>query len=77
MSTRRRMRNTKSGESREPSIGSVSRARLDSNVTVLAIEEALAELGIHARLSEIVAKAQCIENRIIQSRPRRKREQVC
>jgi hypothetical protein len=43
---------------------------------VLAIEQTLAELGIHARLSVIVAKAQSIENGIIQLRSRCKREHV-
>jgi hypothetical protein len=41
---------------------------------VLAIEQALAELGMHARLSDIVAKARFIENGIIQSRCRREPE---
>jgi hypothetical protein len=44
---------------------------------VLAIEQALAELGIHASLSDIVAKAQSIENGIIQLRSHRKREHAC
>jgi hypothetical protein len=72
MSTRRGARNTERGDS----IG-VSRTRLESRVTVRAIEQALAELGIHARLSDIVAKAQSLENGINQSRSRGKREQVC
>jgi hypothetical protein len=41
---------------------------------VLAIEQALAELGMHAKLSDIVAKARFIENGIIQSRYRREPE---
>lgn len=44
---------------------------------MLAIEQALAELGIHARLSDIVGKAQSIENGIVQSRRRRTPEQMC
>jgi hypothetical protein len=44
---------------------------------VVAIEQALAELGIHAKLSDIIANAQSIENGIIQSRSRRKPEQMC
>ena len=75
MSTRRASRNTKRADSIGTSAGQVSRERLGS--TVPAIEEALAELGIHARLSDIVAKAQSIENGIIQSRSRRKPEQMC
>ena len=44
---------------------------------MLEIEQALAELGIHAKLSDIVAKARSFENGIIQSRSRRKREHAC
>jgi len=55
----------------------ISRERLDSRVTVHAIEQALAELRIHARLSDIVAKARSIENEIIQLRTRRTPEQMC
>jgi hypothetical protein len=43
---------------------------------VLTIEQTLAELGIHARLSVIVAKAQSIENGIIQLRSHRQGEHV-
>jgi len=43
----------------------------------MAVERAVAELGIHAGLSDIVAKAQLIENRILESRSRRKPEQMC
>jgi hypothetical protein len=43
----------------------------------MAVERALAELGIHASLSDIVAKAQLIENRMLQSRSRQKPEQTC
>jgi hypothetical protein len=77
VSTRRGAENTKRADSIGTSAGQVSSERLGSTVTVLAIEQALAELGIHARLSDIVAKAQSIENGIIQSRSRRKRERAC
>jgi len=61
---------------RADSIGSAGpffRDKLDSRVTVLQIERALAELGIHAKLSDIVAKARFIEDGIIQSPSCRKR----
>ena len=77
MSTRRGAPNTKRTDSIGSSAGQVSRETLGSRVAVLAIEQALAELGIHARLSDIVAKAQSIENGIIQSRSHRKPEQMC
>jgi hypothetical protein len=77
VSTRRASRNAKRAGSIGTSARQVSRERLGSTVTGLAIEQALAELGIHARLSDIVAKAQSIENGIIQSRSRRKPEQMC
>ena len=77
MSTPRGTRNRKSGKSVETSAGPVSRERLDSRVTVPAIEQALAELGIHAKLSDIVAKAQFIENEVTQSRSRHKLEHLC
>ena len=77
MSTRRGAPNTKRADSIGTSAGQVSRERLGSTVTVLAIEQALADLGIHARLSDIVAKARSIENGIMQSRSRRKREHAC
>ena len=77
MSTRRGAPNTKRADSIGTSAAQVSRERLGSTITVLAIEQALAELGIHARLSTIVTKAQSIENRIIQSPTGRKPEQMC
>ena len=77
MSTRRGARNTKRADSIRISAGWVSQERLDPRITVLAIERALAELGIHASLSDIVAKAQSIENAIVPSRSRRKPEQRC
>ena len=77
MSTRRGVRNTERADSIGTSAHPVSRARLKSRVTVRAIEQALAELGIHARLSDIVAKAQALESGIIQSRSRGKRKHVC
>jgi len=45
--------------------------------TVLAIEQALAELGRNAKLRDIVAKAQPIESELIRSRWHRKREHLC
>ena len=77
MSTRRASRNAKRAGSIGTSAGQVSRERLGSTVTALAIEQALAELGIDARLSDIVAKARSVENGIIQSRTRRTPEQMC
>jgi hypothetical protein len=77
VSTRREAPNTRRIDSTETSAGQVSRERLGSTVTVLAIEQAFAELGIHASLSDIVTKAQSIENGSIKSRSRRKRERTC
>jgi hypothetical protein len=52
-----------------------SHERLRSSVTALAIEQALAELGVHARLSDLVRGAQLIESAIHQSR--RANESIC
>jgi hypothetical protein len=71
VSPRRSARKTKRADSIGTTARPVSGARLKSRVTVLAIEQALAELGIHAKLRDIVAKAQSIENGIMQSRSRR------
>ena len=54
-----------------------SHERPSSSVTALVIEQALAELGVHARLSDIVRGAQLIESAIMQSRSRRKLEHLC
>lgn len=54
-----------------------SHERLSSSVTALVIEQVLAELGVHARLSDIVRGAQLFETAIMQSRWRRKPEHLC
>jgi hypothetical protein len=77
VSTQQGVENTRRADSIGTSAGQVSRERLGSTATVLAIEQALAELGIHARLGDIVAKARSIENGIIQWRPCRNPEQMC
>ena len=77
MNTRRGTRSTKGGNSVGSSHNEASRERLDTEITVRTIEQALSELGIQAPLSDIVARAQLIENRIIQSRSRRKPEHMC
>jgi hypothetical protein len=77
VSRRRGASNTRRVDSIGTSAGPISRERLGSTVTFLAIEQALADLGIHPRLPEIVAKAQSIENGIMQSRSRRKLEHAC
>ena len=55
----------------------VSLNKLDSRVAVLVTEQALAELGTHAPLSDFVRRAQSIETAIMQSRSRRKPEHLC
>ena len=77
MSTRRGAPKNKRVDSTETSAGQVSRKRLGPPVTVLAIERALADLGVHARLRDIVRGAQLFETAITQSRSRPKRERTC
>jgi len=77
VSTRGRTRNAKTGGSVAGPADQVSRKRLESRVTVQAIEQALEELGIRAKLSDLVAKAQFIEKEINRSRSRRQTEHVC
>jgi hypothetical protein len=75
VNTGRGATNTKRADSTMTSTGEVPREmRLGSTVTAIAIEQVLAELGIHARLSGVVAKAQSIENGIIQPDSHGKRE---
>jgi hypothetical protein len=54
-----------------------SHERVSSSVTALAIEQVLAELGVHARLSDTIRGAQLIETAIMQSRSRRTPERMC
>jgi len=75
VNTRRGTRKTKKGDSIGTARSPVVRRGLDARVTVLAIEQALEELGIHATLSDIVAKAQSIERDAIASC--RNTEQMC
>lgn len=77
MSTRRDLRNMKRGDTVATTASPIFRESRHSEVIVLAIEQALAELGIHGKLSDIVAKAQSIETAIMQSRSCRKREHLC
>lgn len=77
MKTRPSTRNQKRRDPIGPSADPASYESLHSKVAAMAVERALAELGIHAGLSDIVAKAHVIENRILQSRSRRKPEQMC
>jgi hypothetical protein len=71
MSTRGYTPKAKRANPTGTSTGQVSRERLGSTVTVLAIEQALAELGIDAKLSDLVRGAQLIES------ARRKPEHQC
>jgi hypothetical protein len=77
VSTRRGAPKNRRGGSTGTSARQVSRERLGTTVTVLAIEHALADLGIHARLSDIVRGAQLFESAIAQSRTGGKPEQMC
>lgn len=54
-----------------------SHERLSPSVTSLVVEQALAELGVHARLSDIVRGAQLIESAIMRSHSRRRPEHLC
>jgi hypothetical protein len=72
----RSMKNSNSGTV-SSSAWPVSLKKVDARVPVLAIEQALAELGIHAPLSDLVRRAQVIETTIMQSRSRRKPEHLC
>jgi len=75
--TRQSTRNQRRGDPIRTSADPASPKRLQSKVAAIAVERAVTEMGIHASLSDIVAKAQLIENRILQSRSRRKPEQMC
>ncbi len=54
-----------------------SHERPSSSVTAVVIEQVLAELGVHARLSDIVRGAQLFETVIMQSRLRSEPEPLC
>ena len=71
MSTRRGERNS-IGTSTHQS----SHERSRSSVTALAIEQVLAGLGVHARLSDMV-RGELIKTAIMQSRSLAKPEHVC
>jgi hypothetical protein len=70
VSTRRGGRNRKSGESDGTSVAQSPRQRLNLTATVIPIEPGVKELGTHAQLSDLVAKARFIEKEISQSRYR-------
>ena len=70
-------RNQRRGDPIRTSVDPASPERLQSKIAAMAVEHALAELGLHASLSDIVAKAQLLENRMLQSRSRQKPEQTC
>jgi hypothetical protein len=55
----------------------VSLKKVDSRVAGLALAQALAELGIHAPLSDLVRRAQVIETTIMQSCSLCKPEHLC
>jgi hypothetical protein len=79
MSTRRGTRSITNSnpETVRTSARPSSHERLSSSATALVIEQVLAELGVHARLSDIVRGAQLIETPIMQSRSRRRPEHLC
>ena len=77
MNMQSRTRHTKRADAIGASAGLIPGGRLDSRVTVLAIEQSLAELGIHAKLSDIVAKARLIENELVQASARAVRRSKC
>ena len=79
MSMRRGLRSMKNSNSGRDSSSAcpVSLKKSDSRVAVLAIEQALAELGIHTPLSDLVRRAQSIETAMMQSHSRRKPEHLC
>ena len=77
MSSRRGTPKAKRADFTGTHAGQLSDKRLGPTVTLLAIEQALAQLGVRARLSDIVAKAQPIENGTKSSPSRRKREHAC
>jgi hypothetical protein len=79
MSMRRGPRSMKNSSSETVRVSAcpVSLKKVDSRVAVLSLEQALAELEIHAPLSDLVRRAQVIETRIMQSRSRRKPEHLC
>jgi hypothetical protein len=54
-----------------------SHERLSSSVTTLVIEQVLADLGVHARLSDIVRGAQLFEAATMRSRLRPRPEHLC
>lgn len=72
----RSMKNSNSGTVRI-SACPVSLKKVDARVAGLALEQALAELGIHAPLSDLARTAQVIETTIMQSRSLRKPEHLC
>jgi len=51
--------------------------RLSSSVTAVVIEQVLAELGVHARLSDIARGAHLIESAIMQSRSCTANRSIC
>jgi hypothetical protein len=76
VSTRRDEWNTRPSDPIGTSADQSSYQGPSSTVTALAIEKVLAELGVRARLSDIVRGAQLMETAIRQSRSTRKPEHV-